>query len=133
MIIQQTFNSLHPYRRRTKLSGSNSLHPMLESCTVVITRNPTIRQWYAAFGYIMPFKTYCACVLKVTMTRSCCAFGCSNRDTKENISKGIKFYRIPVAKEKWLRAINHKDFDPPPDACICSAHFVGGTCIIIRP
>ena len=37
MVIQQTFNSLHPYRR-TKLSGSNSLHPMLESCTVVITQ-----------------------------------------------------------------------------------------------
>ena len=76
------------------------------------------------------------------MTRSCCAFGCSNRDTKENRLKGIKFYRIPVDKEKrlkWLRAINRQDFDPPSDACICSVHFVGGTLaihfvwIVIRP
>ena len=67
------------------------------------------------------------------MTRSCCAFGCSNRDTKESRLKGIKFYRIPVGKEKrqkWLKAINRKDFDPPPDACICSVHFVGGTLAI---
>ena len=34
------------------------------------------------------------------MTRSCCVFGCSNRDTKEKRLKGIKFYRIPGDKEK---------------------------------
>jgi len=63
------------------------------------------------------------------MTRSCSAFGCTNRDTKDNRDKGLTFYRIPVKKEKrrlWLSAINRKDFDPPADACICSEHFVGG-------
>ena len=51
---------------------------------------------------------------------------------KGNRLKGIKFYRIPVDKEKWLkwlkwlRAINRQDFDPPSDACICSVNFVGG-------
>ena len=40
---------------------------------------------------------------------------------------------------KWLKAINCKDFDPLPDACICSVHFVGDTFavhsvwIVIRP
>ena len=64
------------------------------------------------------------------MPRSCSAFGCTNRDTKETREKGIKFYRIPVDKEKrriWLCAIKRKDFDPPADACICSEHFIGGT------
>ena len=65
------------------------------------------------------------------MPRACSAFGCTNRDTKELLiqAKGIKFYRIPVAKEKrrrWLGAINRRDFNPPPNACICSVHFVGG-------
>ena len=63
------------------------------------------------------------------MPRSCSAFGCTNRDTKETRDKGIKFHRIPVKKEKrrlWLSAINRIDFDPPEDACICSEHFIGG-------
>ena len=68
----------------------------------------------------------------VTMVRSCSAVGCVNRDTKENRDKGIKFYRIPVNPERrrlWLAAIGRKDFDPPPDAVICSVHFIGGKCI----
>ena len=63
------------------------------------------------------------------MPRSCCAFGCTNQDTKETRDKRIKFYRIPVIKEKralWLSAIKRKDFDPKVDDCICSEHFVGG-------
>ena len=28
--------------------------------------------------------------------RSCSAIGCTNRDTKENRAKGIRFYKIPV-------------------------------------
>ena len=47
------------------------------------------------------------------MVRSCSAFDCTNRDTKENREKGIKFYRIPLNPTKralWLRAINRKDF-----------------------
>ena len=63
------------------------------------------------------------------MVRSCSAVGCTNRDTKENREKGIKFYRIPVDGDRrrlWLAAICRKDFDPPPDAAICSVHFIGG-------
>ena len=60
------------------------------------------------------------------MVKSCSAFGCTNRDTKE---KSIKFYRIPVEPTKrrlWLNAINRKNFNPSPNATICSEHFVGG-------
>ena len=66
---------------------------------------------------------------RVEMVRSCSAVVCVNRDTKENRDKGIKFYRIPLNPQKrrlWLAAIGRKDFDPPPDAAICSVHFVGG-------
>ena len=63
------------------------------------------------------------------MVRSCSAIGCTNRDTKENRSKGIKFYRIPVKPYKrrlWLAAMRRKDLNPPPDPAICSVHFTGG-------
>ena len=63
------------------------------------------------------------------MVRSCCAFGCTARDTQESRKKGILFYRIPHNEEKrllWLTAIRRKNFDPPPDGAICSQHFVGG-------
>ena len=66
------------------------------------------------------------------MMRSCSAVGCANRDTKENRARGIRFYRIPVNLEKrrlWLAAIGRKDFDPSPDAAICSVHFIGGKCM----
>ena len=70
-----------------------------------------------------------AFVWVMVMPRSCCAIGCTNRDTKEKREKGIKFHRIPVIKEKrnlWLSAIKKKDFDPKEYDCICSEHFVRG-------
>ncbi len=48
------------------------------------------------------------------MVNSCCAFGCTSRDTKENREAGIKFYKIPRTEPKrtlWLNAIKRKDFD----------------------
>ena len=63
------------------------------------------------------------------MVRSCSVIGCTNRDTQENRAKGIMFYRIPVKPDKcrlWLATMRRKDFNPPSDAAICSAHFVGG-------
>ena len=71
-------------------------------------------------------------VSRNNMVRSCSAVGCANRDTKENRARGIRFYRIPVNLEKrrlWLAAIGRKDFDPSPDAAICSVHFIGGKCM----
>ena len=50
----------------------------------------------------------------------------SNRVYKQ---KHQRFYRIPIKQDKrrlWLAAIQRKDFNPPLDAVICSAHFIGG-------
>ena len=67
--------------------------------------------------------------IKLKMVRSCSVIGCTNRDTQENCAKGIKFYRIPLKTDKhriWLAAMSRKNFNPPPDAAICSVHFIGG-------
>ena len=55
------------------------------------------------------------------MPKSCSAFGCTNRSTKEIRVKDIKFYHIPVNNEKHRLCL--KDFNPPADAWICSQHF----------
>ena len=63
------------------------------------------------------------------MVNSCCAFGCTARDIKENRDAGIKFYRIPVKEPKrtlWLNAIRRHNFQPKQHTVICSQHFVGG-------
>ena len=62
------------------------------------------------------------------MVRSCSAIGCMKRDTQESRSKGKRFYRISVKPDKrrlWLATMQRKDFNPPPDAAICSIHFIG--------
>ena len=62
------------------------------------------------------------------MVRSCSAIGCTNRDTKENRGKGLRFYRIPAKQDKhrlWLAAMKRKDFNPSPDTVIYSVHFIG--------
>ena len=66
------------------------------------------------------------------IVRSCSAMGCANRDTKENRIKDIRFFRILVNYENWrlwLVAIGRKDFDPVPNAAVCSVHFIGGKCM----
>ena len=68
------------------------------------------------------------------MPKSCCAVGCTNRQTKENAK--LHFYCIPKGKtpfekrkrDDWIRAIRRKNW---PDeqiakARICSEHFVSG-------
>jgi len=63
------------------------------------------------------------------MPRSCSAYECNNADTTEARESGLRFYRIPVEPERrrvWLNALRRKDFDPKPDACICSKHFISG-------
>ena len=71
---------------------------------------------------------------RLNMVNSCCAFGCTARDIKENRDVGIKFYRIPVKEPKrtlWLNAIRRHNFQPKQHTVICSQHFVGGIVIAI--
>ena len=54
---------------------------------------------------------------------------CTNRDTKENCGKGSRFYIIPIKQDKhrlWQATMRRNDFNPPPDAVICSVHFIEG-------
>ncbi len=63
------------------------------------------------------------------MVNSCCAFGCTARDTKESREQNVKFYRIPVKEPKrslWINAIHRKDLIAKSHTVICSQHFVGG-------
>ena len=67
------------------------------------------------------------------MVRSCCAVGCTVRDTIENRKKGISFYRIPAEgnkRQQWLMAIKRAGFQPSPHTVICSLHFVGGKLLL---
>ena len=66
------------------------------------------------------------------MPDTCCAFGCSNRRSKES---SLKFYRIPSQKKKpelrkkWITAIRREKWTERQinNARICSAHFTTGT------
>ncbi|XP_050396778.1 THAP domain-containing protein 6-like [Patella vulgata] len=66
------------------------------------------------------------------MVRSCCAIGCTNRDTPENRKKDITFHQIPNdpgQRKSWLIAINRLDLDgkhswePSSIQTLCSQHF----------
>ena len=61
------------------------------------------------------------------MGKCCCAVGCSNRFYK---GCGLHFYRFPVdtdRRNRWVAAVNRKDWNPTEYTWICSAHFVGGS------
>ena len=58
------------------------------------------------------------------MGKSCCAVGCTNRFSK---GSGISFYRFPTEaerRERWIAAVNRKDWAPTNYTWICSQHFV---------
>ena len=61
------------------------------------------------------------------MGKSCCAIGCTNRFSKGG---GISFYRFPTEperRERWIAAVNRKDWAPTNYTWICSQHFVSGS------
>ncbi len=85
------------------------------------------------------------------MPDSCCAYGCTNRDTKETREKGMSFHAIPAnptRREAWIKAIRRKKWEPGnvwrylahllnctvfilhfvlgPGAKLCSTHFQPG-------
>ena len=67
------------------------------------------------------------------MVRSCCAYGCTARDTADTRERGIKFYVFPSDKQrrsKWISAIRREDFTPTGHTVICSQHFAGGVRIL---
>ena len=51
---------------------------------------------------------------------------CSNRCVKGN---GLSFYTFPRdlnQRNKWIAAVNRKDYYPTEHMVICSEHFIGG-------
>ena len=62
-----------------------------------------------------------ALVTNFVMPKSCSAFGCTNRSTKETRAKGYQV--LPYTSENEKRRLCLKDIDPPADAWICSEHF----------
>ena len=61
------------------------------------------------------------------MVKSCCAVGCTSRFSK---GSGISFYRFPTEpkrRERWIAAVNRKDWAPTNYMWICSQHFVSGS------
>ncbi|KAK5643813.1 hypothetical protein RI129_007658 [Pyrocoelia pectoralis] len=57
------------------------------------------------------------------MVKSCVAFKCTNRYSKD---KSISFHRFPAdknLKSQWIRAIRRENFNPTKDSVICGKHF----------
>ncbi|XP_028048274.2 THAP domain-containing protein 2 [Monomorium pharaonis] len=65
----------------------------------------------------------------------CVIFGCNNRINKKNIeqvekekaaNKKFSFHLFPrdvEKRNKWLKALNLENYNPPKTAAVCSAHF----------
>lgn len=60
------------------------------------------------------------------MPQTCSAAGCKSRKDKDCKKS---FYRVPVdrkQRERWISAINRKDWTPTQYSRICSDHFILG-------
>ncbi|XP_051743750.1 THAP domain-containing protein 6-like [Ctenopharyngodon idella] len=60
------------------------------------------------------------------MPASCAAWGCTNRCTIENRSRGITFHRFPKDSElrrQWEVAIRREGFSSSEFSVLCSGHF----------
>ena len=57
------------------------------------------------------------------MVTSCCAYGCTNRQTK---GSSLTFHRFPAQKslqKLWILAIRRKNYTPSKSSFVCSEHF----------
>ena len=60
------------------------------------------------------------------MPKECCAVDCFNLCEKGN---GLSFYSSPQdldRRNKWIAAVNRKDWYPTEHMAICSEHFIHG-------
>ncbi|XP_077091746.1 THAP domain-containing protein 6-like isoform X2 [Siphateles boraxobius] len=60
------------------------------------------------------------------MPTSCAAWGCTNRRTIENRSRGITFHKFPKDKElrrQWEVAVRRQGFSASDFSVLCSEHF----------
>ncbi|VEN52661.1 unnamed protein product [Callosobruchus maculatus] len=57
------------------------------------------------------------------MVNSCSAFNCTARYIKGGNLKFHCFPKDAALREKWIRAVRRKDFEPGSRAVLCSKHF----------
>lgn len=58
------------------------------------------------------------------MVQTCCLKNCKERQNRNKNISFHKFPKNPEMREKWIKAINQKDFKPSIHSRICSKHFV---------
>ncbi|CAG9773624.1 unnamed protein product [Ceutorhynchus assimilis] len=59
------------------------------------------------------------------MPRKCCVLGC--RSNYDGTSEKVSVFQFPIdkdLKDKWLEAINRKDYVPSKYAGVCQKHFI---------
>ncbi|XP_076296541.1 uncharacterized protein LOC143216874 [Lasioglossum baleicum] len=57
------------------------------------------------------------------MVQTCCIKNCKERQNRDKNISFHKFPKNPELREKWIKAINRKDFEPSVHSRICSKHF----------
>ena len=65
------------------------------------------------------------------MPQPCCAFGCTNRKTKDSQKQ---FFRIPAdpdQRQRWIAAINRDNWSPTEYSRLCSDHFIEGNLSVV--
>uniref|UniRef100_A0A3Q3G3U7 THAP-type domain-containing protein n=1 Tax=Kryptolebias marmoratus TaxID=37003 RepID=A0A3Q3G3U7_KRYMA len=56
----------------------------------------------------------------------CAAYGCSNRRSIVNRSRGITFHKFPIRtdlRRRWKDAVRRESFVPNESTVLCSEHF----------
>ncbi|XP_039286915.1 THAP domain-containing protein 1-like isoform X2 [Nilaparvata lugens] len=63
----------------------------------------------------------------------CCVLGCEAVKTDIDHGSGLRFFAFPeerTVKNRWIEAIQRKDFDPNVHKAVCSQHFVESDYVI---
>ena len=60
------------------------------------------------------------------MGKCCCAVGCTKRCFKGCGFHFYRFHKDSQRRNKWIAAVNKKNWEPTEYSWICSSHFVGG-------